>query len=114
MWRAFGGYLKRVYNVRVFISKSFFPATFLAHLNSYNKDVLNKKLIHPYDIVGTVGGSGNCKDGVYGSHLHVTYFDQKWKNTDIIRASGDTLVKGNAYVYTIEKIRNPFNHKEEY
>ena len=83
-------------------------------MNSYNKDVLNKKIIHPYDIVGTVGGSGNGKDGVYGSHLHVTYFDQKWKNTDIIRASGDTLVKGNAYVYTIEKIRNPFNHKEEY
>ena len=51
----------------------------LAHLNSYNKDVLNKKIIHPYDIVGTVGGSGNGKDGVYGSHLHVTYFDQEWK-----------------------------------
>ena len=84
----------------------------LAHLNSYNKDVLNKKIIHPYDIVGTVGGSGNGKDGVYGSHLHVTYFDQEWKNTDIIRASGDALVQGNAY--TRKEIRNPFNHKEEY
>ena len=109
-WGWFGSYGRTI-----FVGHSSGKGVYLlAHLNSYNKDVLNKKLIHPYDIVGTVGGSGNGKDGVYGSHLHVTYFDQKWKNTDIIRASGDTLVKGNAYVYTIEKIRNPFNHKEEY
>ena len=111
MRRAFGGYLKRVYNVRVFISKSFFPATFLAHLNSYNKDVLNKKLIHPYDIVGTVGGSGNCKDNVYTSHLHITYFDQNWRDADIIRVSNDTLMKVESY--NRELIRNPFNHREK-
>ena len=111
MLRAFGGYLKRVYNVRVFISKSFFPATFLAHLNSYNKDVLNKKLIHPYDIVGTVGGSGNYKDNVYTSHLHITYFDQNWRDADIIRVSNDTLMKVESY--NRELIRNPFNHREK-
>ena len=86
----------------------------LAHLQGYNKPVLDKGIITPGTLVGYVGTSGPEKDGnidgKYDAHLHVTYFS--------FAQSGHTehFIKGingkNLYTdinYENGSVRNPFN-----
>jgi hypothetical protein len=86
----------------------------LAHLQGYNKPVLDKGIITPGTLVGYVGTSGPEKDGTidgkYDAHLHVTYFS--------FAQSGHTehFIKGingkNLYTdinYENGSVRNPFN-----
>ena len=86
----------------------------LAHLQGYNKPVLDKGIITPGTLVGYVGTSGPEKDGnidgKYAAHLHVTYFSlaqSGYTKQFITGTNGKNLYAD--INYKNGSVRNPFN-----
>ena len=86
----------------------------LAHLQGYNKPVLDKGIITPGTLVGYVGTSGPEKDGTidgkYDAHLHVTYFSLA--QSEYIKQFITGINGKNLYTdinYKNGSVRNPFN-----
>lgn len=93
----------------------------LAHLKSYNETVLKKTKIRPWDVMGIVGGSGNGEDGNYNTHLHLSYYNIKWKEKDFFSISVNSenenvITKKSGKINDINNnnLRNPFYHQEMY
>lgn len=86
----------------------------LAHLQGYNKPVLDKGIITPGTLVGYVGTSGPEKDGTidgkYDAHLHVTYFSLA--QSEYVKQFITGINGKNLYTdinYKNGSVRNPFN-----
>ena len=86
----------------------------LAHLQGYNKPVLDKGIITPGTLVGYVGTSGPEKDGTidgkYDAHLHITFYqiqDPSHTINFIDGTNGSILTTGKNYING--SVRNPFN-----
>ena len=86
----------------------------LAHLQGYNRPVLDKGIITPGTLVGYVGTSGPEKDGTidgkYDAHLHITFYqiqDPSHTINFIDGTNGSILTTGKNYING--SVRNPFN-----
>ena len=86
----------------------------LAHLQGYNKSILDQGIITPGTLVGYVGTSGPEKDGTidgkYDAHLHVTFYqiqDPSHTINFIDGTNGSILTTGKNYING--SVRNPFN-----
>ena len=86
----------------------------LAHLQGYNRPVLDKGIITPGTLVGYVGTSGPEKDGTidgkYDAHLHITFYqiqDPSHTINFIDGTNGSILTTGKKYING--SMRNPFN-----